>query len=115
MSSALRYVKEPSSTRREFIVHSYYGVPTESADYFFTVEGDSLYRIENDLSNVHWVVARDMGAQRVINSIDPEILEFWQNKRIRILHPHETLPILQSAPKERTGKRPECTAVRLQA
>jgi hypothetical protein len=71
------------------MVHSYYGAG--STDYFFTVQGDSLYRIEYDLKDVHWVVARDMGTQRVINSIDPEIIEYWETNNlwtnIRVIRP----------------------------
>lgn len=50
--------------------------------YFFTVNGDTLYRVENDLSGIAWVVARDMGTQRVINQIDPELIELWENNNL---------------------------------
>lgn len=76
MSSVLRHVKEPTSIRREFTVFPYLGVG--DSYYFFTVKDDSLYRIENDLYGVNWVVARDMGTSRRINKIDPEIIERWE-------------------------------------
>jgi hypothetical protein len=92
MSSGLRAFKEPTSTRRQFAVHPYRGVPSEDYNvYFFTVQEDKLYRIENDLSGAGWVVARDMGAQRVINSIDAELIEFWETNNqwsnIKVIRP----------------------------
>lgn len=91
MSSTLRSFKEPNSTRRQFAVHGYKGFIGDYNTYFFTVNEDTLYRIEYDLSGAAWVVARDMGAQRVINSIDPELIEFWQNnnlwENIRVVRP----------------------------
>ena len=90
MSSALRSFKEPNSTRRQFAVHPYRGA-VEYDVYFFTVNGDALYRIENDLSGAGWVIARDMGVQRVINSIDTELIEFWETNNdwsnIRVIRP----------------------------
>ncbi len=91
MSSVLRGIKEPNSTRRQFAVHAYRGVPTDYPVYFFTVQDDKLFRIENDLSGAAWVVARDMGSQRVIHSIDSELIEFWENQNlwenIRVVRP----------------------------
>lgn len=89
MSTALRGIKEPSNLHRQFAVFTYQGY---SADrYFFTVEGSKLYRIEADLSGVNYVIARDMGSQRVIDSIDSEILELWQSSNgwsnIRVVRP----------------------------
>jgi hypothetical protein len=77
MSSVLRTLKEPTHLNRQFMVHTYRGFSDN--DYFFTVEGNKLYRIENDLSGVDWVVARDMGVQRVITDIDTELLELWES------------------------------------
>lgn len=89
MSSTLRSLAEPTSTRRQFAVYSYVGAG--SSDYFFTVNGDTLYRVENDLSGVHWAIARDMGTQRVINSLDIELVEFWETnnlwENIRVIRP----------------------------
>ncbi len=89
MSSVLRSLKEPTCTRRQFAVHSYRGFGSNI--YFFTVEGDKLYRVENDLSGAPWVVARDMGTQRTVNEIDPELIELWENtnlwENIRVVRP----------------------------
>ncbi len=74
----MRSIKEPTNLRRQFMVHTYRGVG--SVNYFFTVEGNKLFRIEADLQNVDWTVARDMGTQRVVTEIDPEILEVWQTE-----------------------------------
>lgn len=87
--SIQRAFKEPTCDRRQFTVQTYYGI--EEYQYFFTVEGNTLYRIESDLVNLDWVVARDMGSQRVITEIDPEIIEVWQNnngwQNIRVIRP----------------------------
>lgn len=77
MSSVLRVVKEPTNLRRQFMVHTYLGYGEN--DYFFTVEGNKLFRIESDLQGVDWTVARDMGTQRVVTEIDAEIIEAWEN------------------------------------
>jgi hypothetical protein len=91
MTSVLRHIKEPTSLRREFTVFPYLGIP--SSYYYFTVQGESLYRIENDLLNVDWVVARDMGSSRRITTIDPEIIEFWETNNawanIQVVRPGE--------------------------
>jgi hypothetical protein len=82
-------MKEPTNTRRQFMVHTYLGY--SETDYFYTVEGNKLYRIENDLSGIDWVVARDMGTQRVITDIDEEIIQLWENnnawENIRVIRP----------------------------
>lgn len=78
MSSVVRSIKEPTCLRRQFMVHTYRGIGP--IDYFFTVEGNKLFRIEADLQNVDWTIARDMGTQRVVTEIDPEILEVWQTE-----------------------------------
>ena len=80
MSSVLRHTREPSPVSKRFTVFPYYGFPTGEQEYYFTVNGDSLYRVEADLSGVNqWVVARDMGKESFINSIDIELIEYWQN------------------------------------
>lgn len=79
MSSVLRYTRNQPPINRYFTVWPYYGFPTGGQEYYFTVEGNSLYRIENDLSGSYqWITARDMGADTMITSIDPEIIEAWQ-------------------------------------
>jgi hypothetical protein len=91
MTSVLRHTKEPTSLRREFTVFPYLGYNENL--YFFTVQDESLYRVENDLLNVDWVIARDMGSSRRITSIDPEIIELWQNSNawtnIQVVRPGE--------------------------
>ena len=77
MSSVLRYTREPTPISKRFTVFPYYGV--NASEYYFTVNGETLYRIESDLSgNRFWVVARDMGTETRITTIDPEILEWWE-------------------------------------
>ncbi len=79
MSSVLRYVKEPTPVSKRFTVMPYYGYTAR--EYYFTVQNESLYRIEGDLAGeYHWVVARDIGKEEKIKSIDPEIIEYWQNE-----------------------------------
>lgn len=79
MSSLIRYTREPTFISKRFTVFPYYGVPTSDAEYYFTVRGDSLYRIEADLSGQYqWVVARDMGKEAFINTIDAELIEWWE-------------------------------------
>ena len=82
-------MREPNSLRRQFTVWPYYGISAN--EYFFTVRDESLYRIENDLVNVKWVIARDMGKQVQITSIDPELLEYWADnnlwENIRVVRP----------------------------
>ena len=72
MSSLLRYTREATSISKRFTVFPYYGLPPGNPqEYYFTVRGDSLYRIEGDLSGtIQWVVARDMGKEIFINTID---------------------------------------------
>ena len=81
MSSVVRAYKEQTPVSKRFTVFPYYGVPLGSAEYYFTVEGNKLHRIEADLSgNRQWIVARDMGTETSITDIDPEIKEWWQNQ-----------------------------------
>jgi hypothetical protein len=80
MSSVLRYTKEPTPISKHFTVFPYYGVPSGGQEYYFTVENNSLFRIEADLSGAEgWVVARDMGTTNRITTIDPELIEYWEN------------------------------------
>ena len=89
MSSVTRFVKEPTNLRRQFAVHGYLGYSENT--YYFTVENNKLYRIEADFENVHWIVARDMGAQKQVNEIDSEIINAWENangwSNIRVIRP----------------------------
>jgi hypothetical protein len=80
MSSVLRYSREPTPVSKRFTVFPYYGAPvTNRTDYYFTVNGNSLYRVESDLIGENqWVVARDMGKETAINTLDIELIEWWQ-------------------------------------
>lgn len=75
MSSVLSIQREPKNINRQFTVFPYYGYNTNT--YFFVCKNNSIYRIESDLHNIFWVIARDMGTQMPITSIDNEILELW--------------------------------------
>jgi hypothetical protein len=78
MSSVLRYTRDQTPISRRFSVFPYYGF--SETEYYFTVEGETLYRVENDLKGENqWVTARDMGAETRITTIDPEIIEIWEN------------------------------------
>lgn len=78
MSSVLRSTREPTPISKHFTVFPYYGF--SDYEYYFTVNGTSLYRIEADLSgNYQWIVARDMGKETAITTIDSELIEFWEN------------------------------------
>jgi hypothetical protein len=81
MSSVVRAFKEPTPVSKRFTVLPYYGfIGGSSSEYYFTVQNNSLYRIEADLSGEnHWVVARDMGKEERITDIDIEIKEWWEN------------------------------------
>jgi hypothetical protein len=75
----MRYTRESTPISKRFTVFPYYGVPTNESEYYFTVNGDSLYRIEADLSGSdQWVVARDMGKETFINTIDIELIHYWE-------------------------------------
>jgi len=79
MSALLRYTRESTPISKRFTVFPYYGAAGSTAEYYFTASGDSLYRIEEDLSGVNqWVVARDMGKEMFINTIDAELIDWWQ-------------------------------------
>jgi hypothetical protein len=80
MSSVTRHISEPTSISKRFTVLPYYGIPPSNLEYYFTVSDESLYRIETDLSGSYqWVVARDMGTESAIKTIDPELIEYWEN------------------------------------
>ncbi len=79
MSSVTSFFKEPTPIAKRFTVWPYYGV--SSSEYYFTVQNNSLYRIEADMSGVNtYVVARDMGKEMAITDIDVEIKEWWANQ-----------------------------------
>lgn len=81
MSSVLRCIREPISISKRFTVFPYYGAAGSADEYYFTVNGTSLYRVEADFGgNNQWVVARDMGKETFINTIDTEIIEYWENE-----------------------------------
>lgn len=78
MSSVFRFTREPTALSSRFTVWPYRG--SSDSEYYFTVDGDSLYRIEADLSgNGQWVVARDMGKETFINTIDTNLIQMWQD------------------------------------
>jgi hypothetical protein len=90
MSSVLRYTREPTPISKRFTVFPYYGI--SSTEYYFTVNGETLYRIESDFTGDNqWIVARDMGTETKINAIDPEIIEFWETNNswsnIQVIRP----------------------------
>jgi len=71
MSSVLRTTKEATSLRRQFTVYPYFAGGTNQ---FFTASNNTLYRINSDLTGLDYVVARDMGTEMTINSIDSNII-----------------------------------------
>jgi hypothetical protein len=80
MSSVIRSSREATPISKRFTVFPYYGSGSSGNEYYFTVNGDSLYRIETDLSgSQQWVVARDMGKETFINTIDTELIQFWES------------------------------------
>lgn len=82
MSSVIRSIREPISISKRFTVFPYYGAVVGSPrEYYFTVNGTSLYRVEADFGGDNqWVVARDMGKETFINTIDTEIIEYWETE-----------------------------------
>lgn len=70
MSSVLKIHKEVTDLRRQFTVFPYY---TGGQNQFFTASNNILYRIHADISNCDWVIARDMGSEMEISSVDPSI------------------------------------------
>lgn len=55
------------------------------------MDGNKLYRVENDMSGTPWVLARDMGTQRTVSEVDSELIELWENENgwenIRVVRP----------------------------
>jgi hypothetical protein len=74
MSSVLKFQKEQTSLRRQFTVFPYY---SGGQNQFFTASNNTLYRIDADISNCDWVIARDMGKEMSITSVDPSIVDNW--------------------------------------
>jgi hypothetical protein len=91
MSSVLRYTKEAKNTKSQYMVMPYEGIPGEPSRYFFTCKDNSIYRIENDLKGIDWIIARDMGSQMRIETIDIEVIELWESSNawsnIRVIRP----------------------------
>jgi len=71
MSSVLRTTKEATSLRRQFTVYPYFAGGTNQ---FFTASNNTLYRINSDLTGLDYVIARDMGTEMTITSIDSNIV-----------------------------------------
>ena len=74
MTSVLKFQKEQTDLRRQFTVFPYY---SGGQNQFFTASNNTLYRIDADISNCDWVIARDMGKEMTITSIDPSIVNNW--------------------------------------
>ena len=74
MSSVLKIHKEVTDLRRQFTVFPYYAA---GQNQFFTASNNTLYRIDADISNCDWVIARDMGKEMSITSVDPSIVDTW--------------------------------------
>lgn len=74
MSSVLKIHKERTDLRRQFTVFPYY---SGGMNQFFTASNNTLYRIHADISNCDWVIARDMGSEMEISSVDPSIVNDW--------------------------------------
>ena len=74
MTSVQSYYKEPTSIRRQFTVYPYYA---SGVNTFFTVQNNTLFRAQYDLSGVDYVVARDLGKEVEIHGVDPNLLALW--------------------------------------
>ena len=74
MTSVQSYYKEPTSIRRQFTVYPYYA---SGVNTFFTVQNNTLYRAQADLSGVDYVIARDLGTEMAITGIDQNLLNLW--------------------------------------
>jgi len=70
MTSVLKFQKEQTDLRRQFTVFPYY---SGGQNQFFTASNNILYRIHADISNCDWVIARDMGSEMEISSVDQSI------------------------------------------
>ena len=77
MTSVLSHIKEQTNINRQFTVYPYV---TAGINNFFTVNNNILSRLDLDLSGVSHVIARDMGSQMVINSVDPDTISYWLNE-----------------------------------
>ena len=77
MTSVQSYYKEPTSIRRQFTVYPYYA---SGVNTFFTVQNNTLYRAQADLSGVDYVIARDLGTEMAITGIDPNLLTLWTDQ-----------------------------------
>ena len=76
MTSVGSYYKEPTSIRRQFTVYPYYA---SGVNTFFTVQNNTLFRAQYDLSGVDYVIARDLGTEMAITGIDQNLLNLWTN------------------------------------
>lgn len=90
MSSVLRYTREPTPISKRFTVFPYLGYSEN--EYYFTVSGETLYRVEADFQGQYqWIVGRDMGTEARITTVDPEIIEVWENNNgwsnIQVIRP----------------------------
>ena len=76
MTSVLRTTRDSTNLKRQFQIY-----PTDMGailptPVFFNVENQKLSAFNYDLSNVKWVIARDMGVQSVVTDIDQGLLNF---------------------------------------
>jgi hypothetical protein len=79
MTSVLRTMRDSTNLKRQFQIY-----PTDMGGIlptpvFFNVENQKLTAFNYDLSNVQWVIARDMGVQSVVTDIDQSFLNFIYN------------------------------------
>jgi len=77
MTSVQSYYKEPTSIRRQFTVYPYYA---SGVNTFFTVQNNTLYRAQADLSGVDFVIARDLGTEMAITGVDQNLLNLWTSQ-----------------------------------
>ena len=77
MTSVGSYYKEPTSIRRQFTVYPYYA---SGVNTFFTVQNNTLYRAQADLSGVDYVIARDLGTEMAITGVDANLLNLWTSE-----------------------------------
>ena len=93
MTSVQSYYKEPTSIRRQFTVYPYYA---SGVNTFFTVQNNTLFRAQYDLSGVDYVVARDLGTEMAITGIDPNLLALWTADSADILADFSNATILKN-------------------
>lgn len=77
MTSVASYYKEPTNIRRQFTVYPYYA---SGVNTFFTVQNNTLYRAQADLSGVDFVIARDLGTEMAITGVDQNLLNLWTSQ-----------------------------------